>query len=75
MPLNEYDKKRLQRRDARILAMLKTSTIPLTAKRFRLTTERVRQIKQACASGTAGVSEDLKNVGKSYTQNRRKKAC
>ena len=64
MPINSYEKRRLQRRDARILDILETNTIPATAKRFRLTPERVRQIKQA----TVGISAKRLNVGKSYTK-------
>ena len=45
MPINDYEKRRLQRRDARIVNMRKTMTRAETAKRVRLTQERVRQIE------------------------------
>ena len=45
MPINDYEKRRLQRRDAKIISMRETHTRAETAKRFRLTQERVRQIE------------------------------
>ena len=50
MPINDYEKRRLQRRDAKIRDMLKTYSTAETAKRFRLTTERIRQIKERVAT-------------------------